>query len=87
MSKEQRERILEEYLNMKAIARVNKPLTIIFLERANAELTVSWGQLKSFTAEFTLIDEFWTYVRHGERKLSLAYGIPIFESGDRIPFS
>ena len=86
MSKEQRERILEEYLNMKAIARVNKLLTIIFLERANAELTVSWGRLKSFTAEFTLFNEFRTYVRHDER-LSLAYGIPIFESGDRIPFS
>ena len=101
MSKEQRERILEEYLNMmsmRGIARVEgKPLTTIysFIKRvgakAYAELTALWGQLKSFTAESTVLDEFWTYVgvRHGERRndrwvwVGLADGVPIFESGDR----
>ncbi|BDB98497.1 IS1 family transposase [Saccharolobus caldissimus] len=83
MSREQKERILNEYLNrasIRGIARVEgKPLTTVYslIKRKGVEayvnLLVLQEQLKSFTAKVTVIDESWTYlrVRHGPKRENL----------------
>jgi len=83
MSREQKERILKEYLNrmsMRGIAKVEgKPLTTVYslIKRkgivAYVNLLVLQEQLKSFTAKVTVFDESWTYlrVRHGPKRENL----------------
>ncbi|QGA69280.1 IS1 family transposase [Sulfolobus sp. E11-6] len=95
MNKEQRERILKEYLNrmsMRAISRVEgKPLTTIYslVKRIGAKaftsLIILRGQLKSFVAKSTVFDEFWTYlrVRHGKVRADLWIWTAL---SDGIPF-
>ncbi len=80
MSREQKERILKEYLNrmsIRGIAKVEgKPLTTVYslIKRKGIEayvnLLVLQERLRSFTAKFTIIDESWTYlrVRHGSKR-------------------
>jgi insertion element IS1 protein InsB len=83
MSREQKERILKEYLNrmsMRGIAKVEgKPLTTVYslIKRKGiveyVNLLVLQEQLKSFTAKVTVFDESWTYlrVRHGSKRENL----------------
>ena len=83
MGKEQRERILKEYLNrmsIRAKAKVEgRSLTTIhsFIRRkgvkAYVNLLVLREQLKAFTAKFAVIDESWTYLRarHGQKRIDL----------------
>jgi Transposase and inactivated derivatives, IS1 family len=83
MSREQKERILKEYLNrvsMRGIAKVEgKPLTTVYslIKRegivAYVNLLVLQEQLKGFTAKVTVFDESWTYlrVRHGPKRENL----------------
>lgn len=95
MDREQRERILKEYLNrmsMRAISRVEgKPLTTVYSLvrrigiRAFTNLTILKGELKNFTAKSTVFDEFWTYfrVRHGVMREDLWIWTAL---ADGVPF-
>ena len=83
MGKEQKERILKEYLNRMSLRRIakveGKPLTTIysFIKRkgvkAYVNLLILREQIKAFTAKFAVIDESWTYLRarHGQKRIDL----------------
>jgi hypothetical protein len=96
MSREQKERILKEYLNrmsMRGIAKVEgKPLTTFYslIKRKGIEayvnLLVLQEQLRSFTAKVMVFDESWTYVRvrHGPKRENLWIWLMVYPSLLRV---